>query len=76
MLQVLSIDKLLSTSRRLQDELFSITLTKETGDRRAWAGSSTVLIHLGAIRSQNEFVEVLTHELGHIVDLKLLTKNT
>ena len=33
------------------------------------------MIYLGNISSQDEFTEILTHELGHIVDLGILEGN-
>jgi len=33
------------------------------------------MIHLGSIASQSELIEILTHELGHIVDLGILKGN-
>ncbi len=70
--QVRAIDALLGKSPTIADTLYSITLDNGKGSRRWWAGNATIMINLGNMNSQDEFLEILTHELGHIVDLWVL----
>lgn len=70
--QINNIDALLSTDVKIRDVLYSITLDSSRWTRRWRAGSSTVMLYLGNINGTDEFTEILTHELGHIVDLSIL----
>lgn len=55
--------------KKLSDTLFSITLSPTLTDRRGRWGSKTIIINTADISSLQEFREILTHELGHIIDL-------
>ncbi len=66
------IDAALDRSTTLTDVLYSITLDSSKWSRRWRAGSSTITLYLGNIPSQQELIEIITHELGHIVDLGIL----
>lgn len=73
--QIKNIDDIITTKQKLQDTLFSLTIDSSKGTRRWRAGSSTITISLGNIKTQDEFLEILTHELAHVVDLGLLQGN-
>ncbi len=69
-LQVLNwLKKALPDIKRLTDTLFSITLSPLDGERRWWWWSKTITINTKDITSAQEFREIFTHELWHIVDL-------
>lgn len=70
--QVKNIDAILYTPKKLADVLYSITLDAGVGARRWLAGKSTIIISVGNIQSQEEFIEIVTHELWHIIDLSIL----
>lgn len=55
--------------KKLTDTLFSITLSPIAWERRWWWWSKTITIHTKDIVSVQEFREIFTHELWHIVDL-------
>lgn len=61
--QIKDIDAILDSETKLADALYSITLDAGKGSRRGWAGKATISINLGTIKSQDEFMEILTHEL-------------
>ena len=71
--QINAIDKILLHNRKIRDSLYSVTIHGDKWTRRWWAGKATINIYLRNIRSTEEFRELLTHELGHIVDLGSLT---
>ena len=60
--------------------LKNFILNQTKGSRRGSAGRDKLTINLGGIMYDNEYFQVLTHEMGHIVDLgslqgKSKTKN-
>lgn len=73
--QIRSIDTILTTSNTIASALYSITIHSNTGTRRWRAGNSTISLYVKNIADNEEFKEILTHELGHIVDLALLKGN-
>ncbi|MDR0369518.1 MAG: hypothetical protein LBH96_03140 [Candidatus Peribacteria bacterium] len=44
-------------------------INKLKADRRGSAGWSKITLNLGGMKYDNEYFQVLTHEMGHIVDL-------
>lgn len=66
------VQKALWDTQRINNTLFSITLNPEKWDRRWWWGSKTITLYTKDLTSQQEFRELLTHELGHIVDLGVI----
>lgn len=66
------IQKSLWDTQRISNTLFSITLNHEKWDRRWWWGSRTITLYTKDLVSQQEFRELLTHELWHIVDLGVI----
>lgn len=76
LLQILSsLTTILPQSPSLTSTLFSITLTPDnTNNERRWrGGSKTILLQTKNMTTLQEFREVLTHELAHIIDLGMLT---
>lgn len=69
------LNAILPQSPSLTDTLFSVTLSPEgtTDKRRWWGGSKTLLLQTNNITTMQEFREVLTHELAHIIDLGMIT---
>ncbi len=66
------IQQVIGGNQRISNALFSITLDPTKWDRRWWGGSKTITIYTKDIASQQEFREILTHELGHIIDLGVI----
>ncbi len=75
LLQTLSsLNTILPQSPNLASTIYSIGLSPEdTNNERRWrGGSKTILIQTKNITTLQEFREVLTHELAHIIDLGML----
>ena len=53
----------------LRETLQTFILNQTKADRRGSAGRSKITINLGGMKYENEYFQVLTHEMGHIVDL-------
>ncbi len=66
------IDNRLSTRESLQNTLSELKIYEDTNQRRWSAWHTTVKINSEKIPTGREYREVLTHELGHIVDLGVL----
>lgn len=64
--------ELLIQDYNLFQTLQSVDIQADPGDRRGMANRSIIILHPFQIRNYREFLEVLTHELGHIVDLGTL----
>lgn len=63
--------------KKLSESIFSISLSPTLSDRRWRWGSKTIIINTADITSIQEFREILTHELGHIIDLgSIVWKNS
>jgi hypothetical protein len=72
-LQVLwNISQHLPKENALQETLYSLTLSYSTWERRGRWWNQTILIYTQDIVSIQEFREILTHELGHIIDLGVI----
>lgn len=65
-------DENLVTNDKIKDTLYSLRLNKAQQWRRGLAWHHTITINLKTIENKKEFSEVLTHELGHIIDLGIL----
>ncbi len=74
--QINRIDDILAHNVKLSDVLYSLTLHSEKGSRRWRAGSKTITLNMGNFHNDEEFIEILTHELWHIVDLSVLQWNS
>ncbi len=57
---------------KLYDNLYYVKIQENENGRRGYAGHYSVIINLKKNINYKEFFEVLTHELGHIVDLWLI----
>ena len=66
-----SIDDNLKYSIKINDVIKSITIDFSQ-TRRGYAWHRIILINAWSIKSNKEFLNVLTHELGHILDLGVL----
>ncbi|HKL43685.1 MAG TPA: hypothetical protein VJ892_00205 [Candidatus Absconditabacterales bacterium] len=67
-----NIEKNIQFGKTLKSQLDIITINNDLGSRRGYATWDDVVINLGGVRSYTEFFELLTHELGHIVDLGMV----
>ena len=65
---ILTIDKYLKTDRKIIDIIEYITINHIKWKSRGYATHSTITINYGDM-SEEEFIQVLTHELWHIIDL-------
>lgn len=52
-----------------------LNLKKEKHTSRGMANNDTIILHTESIGSSDEFTAVLTHEIGHIVDLGLFSSS-
>lgn len=67
-----NIDNILPSSyKKIEDTLQSIIIKKDNWWKRWYANHHNIVINVDQL-SDEEFVEVLTHELGHIVDLWII----
>jgi hypothetical protein len=66
------IDNTLITKQKAENALNAIILNKNIGDRRGYSTHDTVNLYLGAVTSKQEFLELVSHEMGHILDLGIL----
>lgn len=64
-----SLQKWMSKKIIISDSLFSLSLSNSIWDRRWWGWSKTIIINTKDISNMQEFREILTHELWHIIDL-------
>lgn len=63
------IDTFITTSQKVSSTLQSLSINKENDGRRGYAWHQTIVVNLSSIKGYKEFMEILAHELGHIVDL-------
>lgn len=70
---LIKLDKNLQYGYPLEDVLSLIQITNENGNRRGYANWDSVVINLWSVASYSEYLELLWHELGHIVDLWVVT---
>lgn len=67
-----NIDNILPSSyTKIADTIQSIIIKNENGWKRWYANHYNIVINIDQL-SDKEFIEVLTHELGHIVDLWII----
>lgn len=66
------IDNLLPTDQKIRNSLHTITINNQSGKSRWYSSHSSIIINYGTMATQ-EFREVLTHELAHIIDLGIKT---
>lgn len=63
------IDKHISLNKSLKNQLKTITINPSYNSRRWYANWSNITINLWTVSSYVEFMELISHELWHIVDL-------
>ena len=56
----------------IEDILHTISISSDPG-RRGYANHDSIIINTSDIDSVREYLEIMTHELGHIVDLGSVT---
>lgn len=66
------IDRYLTSELKLQDIISHITINVDNMGRRGLAGKTVVEFNMGKIKSNKEFLGVISHEFNHIVDLGVL----
>lgn len=66
------INEYLSTQQTTEDTLDKIFLNKDSGQRRWYATRDTIVLNLGYVSSNAEFLKLVTHEMAHILDLGIL----
>ena len=66
------IDQHLNSQVKLSDVISHITINAENMGRRWAAGKSVVEFNMGKIKSNREFMVVISHEFNHVVDLGVL----
>jgi hypothetical protein len=47
----------------------TIEISKENGKRRGYATRDSIIFNIWSVKSRKEFMELSTHEMGHITDL-------
>lgn len=55
--------------KQIQDVIQNIAIKKENGNRRWYATRDSIIFNLWSVQSKKEFIELSTHEMGHITDL-------
>ena len=58
-----------NADKNIQDVIKSIEISKENGNRRWYATRDSIILNLWSVKSNKEFIELSTHEMGHITDL-------
>jgi len=53
----------------IKEVISKIDINKENGNRRGYATRDTIIFNLWSVQSRKEFLELSTHEMGHITDL-------
>ena len=63
------VDNNWSTSTTLKNTIKKIDINKTTWTRRWYATRDSIIMNLWSVKTKKEFAELLTHEMGHIIDL-------
>lgn len=63
------IDNNSSEEKPIEDVINTIDISNENGKRRWYATRDKIIFNVGLVKSQKEFTELWTHEIGHITDL-------
>lgn len=56
-------------SKSIKEVISKIEISKENGKRRWYATWDSIIFNIGSVQGKKEFIELSTHEMGHIVDL-------
>lgn len=68
---VKKIDNMLQFEQKISNTIENITIKKEASPTRWYSNHNSIVLHYGTI-SHKEFMQLLTHELWHIIDLWVL----
>jgi hypothetical protein len=63
------IDTSIQKGKALEQVFSQILINQAKGNRRGSAGRTKLTINMGGMKYEDEFRQVFTHEVGHIVDL-------
>lgn len=63
------VDTYWTEKKEIKDIITDIQINKGNGERRWYANRYNIVFNLWSVKSQNEFIELSTHEMGHIADL-------
>lgn len=66
---ITELDNSAKRGNALKESLKIFVVNKAKADRRGSAGWSKITLNLGGMKYDNEYFQVLTHEMGHIMDL-------
>ena len=66
------INDYLITQQKTEDTLQKIAISNDVGQRRWYATRDTIVLNLWYVASKAEFLELVNHEMGHILDLGVL----
>ena len=66
------INDYLVTQQKTENALQKIAISNDVGQRRWYATHDTIVLNLGYVASKAEFLELVNHEMGHILDLGVL----
>lgn len=66
---LIKLDRTLQYWYPLEDIIATIQVTNENGNRRGYANWDSIVINLWSVDSYSEYLELLWHEIGHIIDL-------
>lgn len=56
----------------IDDVIERIEINNENGKRRGYATRDTIIFNIGSVQSNKEFIDLSSHEMGHITDLGYL----
>jgi len=65
-------DNNIITRQKAENTLADIEINKDMGERRGYATHTSVIVNLWTIADRSEFLQVISHELGHIFDLGII----
>ena len=63
------VDTYTTKNKSIKPVIHEIEITKQNGKRRGYATRNSVLFNIGLVSSHTEFIQLSTHEIGHITDL-------
>jgi len=63
------IDTNSNQGQEIENVMTNIEINKGNGERRWYADRTSIVFNLWSVQSKKEFIELSTHEMGHITDL-------
>lgn len=66
------INEYLITQQKAEDTLQKVAISNDKGQRRWYATRDTIVLNLWYVATKGEFLELVNHEMGHILDLGIL----